>query len=168
MSVDVVTAGPERVDEVEPLWTSLHRHHRSVSPLPLVADDGESWRRRRAWYLEMLAGGEDVLLLAERDGRAVGYAFLHFHAGPDDTWPVGTRWAELVSLAVLPEERGAGVGSALMDAVDERLAAAGVSDLEVAVMAGNAGAIRFYERRGLRPGELLLYRFGADADAAEA
>jgi hypothetical protein len=31
----------------------------------------------------------------------------------------------------------------------------------VAVMAGNAEARRFYERRGLREAELVLYRFGA-------
>jgi hypothetical protein len=30
-------------------------------------------------------------------------------------------------------------------------------------MAGNAAARRFYERRGLRLGELLLYRFGTGA-----
>ena len=168
MSVEIVTAGPERLDDLEPLWLSLHRHHRAVSPLPVVADDAASWQRRRAWYTKMLAGGEDVLLLADRDGRAIGYAFVHLHAGPDDTWPVGSRWAELVSLAVLPEERGRGVGGALMDAVEARIAAIGVGDLQVAVMAGNAAAIRFYDRRGLLPGEVILYRFGADAGTAPA
>jgi hypothetical protein len=29
-------------------------------------------------------------------------------------------------------------------------------------MAGNTDARRFYERRGLRLGELVLYRFGSD------
>jgi hypothetical protein len=31
----------------------------------------------------------------------------------------------------------------------------------IAVIAGNADALRFYARRGLVPGELLLYRFRA-------
>ena len=36
-------------------------------------------------------------------------------------------------------------------------------------MAGNADALRFYARRGLVPGEVLLYRFGAArGDAAGA
>ena len=34
-------------------------------------------------------------------------------------------------------------------------------DSEVAVMAGNTEAQRLYERRGLRPAEIVLYRFGA-------
>ena len=81
-------------------------------------------------------------------------------AGDDDTWPVGAALAELVSLAVAPEARGQGLGTALMDAVDAELERRGVRDLEVAVMAGNDRALRFYERRGLRAGEVLLFRFG--------
>jgi ribosomal protein S18 acetylase RimI-like enzyme len=168
VSIEIAAAGAERIDELEPLWLALHRHHRAVSAAPVVEDDDASWARRRAWYLEMLAGGEDVVLIAERDGRAVGYAFLHMHHGPDDTWPVGERWGEVVSLSVSPEERGAGVGTALLDAVDAELAARGVADLRVAVMAGNAAALRLYERRGLRPAELVLFRFGGEPDGGEA
>jgi ribosomal protein S18 acetylase RimI-like enzyme len=164
VSIEIAVAGAERIDELEPLWLALHHHHRAVAAAPVVEDDADSWARRRAWYLEMLAGGEDVVLIAERAGRAVGYAFLHLHHGPDDTWPVGERWGEVVSLSVSLEERGAGVGTALLDAVDAELAARGVADLQVAVMAGNAAALRLYERRGLRPAELVLFRFGSEPD----
>lgn len=168
MSVEIARAGAERVDELEPLWLALHRHHRDVAAQPVVADDAVSWARRRAWYLDMLAGGEDLLLIAEREGRPVGYAFLHLHHGPDDTWPVDGRWGELVSLSVLPEERGAGIGTRLLDAVDAELESRGVRDLQVAVMAGNAEALRLYERRGLLPAELVLFRFGGVPDGGEA
>jgi GNAT superfamily N-acetyltransferase len=168
VSVEIARAGAERVDELEPLWLALHRHHREVAAQPVVADDAASWERRRAWYLEMLEGGEDVVLIAERDGYAVGYAFLHLHRGPDDTWPVGSRWGEVVSLSVLPEERGSGIGTRLLDAVDAELDARGVHDLQVAVMAGNAEALRLYQRRGLEPAELVLFRFGRVPDGGEA
>jgi GNAT superfamily N-acetyltransferase len=168
VTVAIVAAGPERVHELEPLWLALHRYHREVAAQPVVADDAASWARRRAWYLEMLAGGDDVILIAERDAHAVGYAFLHLHEGPDDTWPVGRRWGEVVSLSVLADERGGGVGTALLDAVDAELDARGIRDLQVAVMAGNAHALRLYERRGLRPAELVLFRFGAEPDGGEA
>jgi GNAT superfamily N-acetyltransferase len=168
VSIEIAVAGAERIDELEPLWLALHRHHRAVAAAPVVGDDDASWARRRAWYLDMLAGGEDVVLIAERAGRPVGYAFLHLHHGPDDTWPVGERWGEVVSLSVLPEERGAGVGTALLDAVDAELAARGVPDLQVAVMAGNRDALRLYQRRGLAPAELVLFRFGGVPDGDEA
>jgi ribosomal protein S18 acetylase RimI-like enzyme len=108
----------------------------------------------------MLAGGHDFALVARDDGEPVGYAFVHVRPGDDDTWPVGSHIAELVSLAVAPASRGHGVGTALMDAVDAELELRGIADLEVAVMAGNDRARRFYERRGLRLGELLFFRFG--------
>jgi ribosomal protein S18 acetylase RimI-like enzyme len=41
------------------------------------------------------------------------------------------------------------------------LASRGIRDVRVAVMIGNSGAQRLYERRGLQPAETMLYRFGA-------
>jgi len=154
-------AGAERVDELRELWLALHRHHRAVvGTLPLVADDELSWQRRRALYLERLRSGSDFLVLAiEREGIA-GYALVCIEAGPDDTFPVGERYAELYSLSVAPERRGRGIGSGLLDAVDQELARRSIADLKVAVMAGNEDAVRLYRRRGLVPAELVLYRFG--------
>lgn len=152
--------GAGRLSELEPLWRSLHRHHRSVADLPVLADDDLSWQRRRDWYRTRLDAGDAFALLASRGATPIGYAFVYLRPGDDDTWPVGAHMAELVSLAVAPDARGQGLGTALMDAVDAELERRGVHDLEVAVMAGNDRAQRFYERRGLRVGELLLYRFG--------
>jgi ribosomal protein S18 acetylase RimI-like enzyme len=157
---DIALADAGELPGLEPLWRSLHTHHRRVAQVPLLADDDLSWQRRSDWYRRMLAAGEAFLLVARDGGQAVGYAFVHIRPGDDDTWPVGAQMAELVSLAVTPKRRGGGIGTALMDAVDAELARRGIVDLEVAVMAGNARALAFYERRGLRVGEVLLFRFG--------
>lgn len=154
-------AGSGDLGELEPLWRSLHAHHRRVAQVPLLADDDLSWQRRSAWYRAMLDAGEAFLLVARDGAETVGYAFVYLRPGDDDTWPVGARLAELVSLAVAPARRGAGIGTRLMDAVDAELERRGIHDLEVAVMAGNARALAFYERRGLRVGEILLFRFGS-------
>ena len=53
------------------------------------------------------------------------------------------------TLSVDPGWRGRGVGTELMDAVDEELDRIGVRDLFVGAVATNEGALRFYERRGL-------------------
>jgi hypothetical protein len=45
--VTVARVGVEAVDDLRLLFLALHRHHRSVSDLPLVADD-EAWEARRA------------------------------------------------------------------------------------------------------------------------
>jgi ribosomal protein S18 acetylase RimI-like enzyme len=154
-------AGADRLDEVADLWLALHRHHREVSALqPLVADDQASWQRRRQLYVEALTGHGGFLVLAAADGRALGYALVRIEHGPDDTWPVGDRYAELYSLAVLPEARRMGLGTRILDFVDRELAERGIHDLQVAVMVGNDEALRFDERRGLRPAEVVLWRLG--------
>ena len=157
--VTVAQCGAESVDDLRPLFLALHRHHRSVSDLPLVADD-EAWQARRATYLAWFAEGRALLFVAAEE-TPVGYALVVWHEGADDTFPLAPRYAELYTLSVAEQARGAGVGTRLLDAVDGALAEAGDPPLAIAVMAGNADALRFYARRGLVPGEVLLYRFGA-------
>lgn len=155
-------AGADRVDELRDLWLDLHHHHRQVvGPLPLVDDDEASWRRRRALYLERLRSGHSFLVLARQMEELVGYAFVCVEQGPDDTFPVGDCFAELYSLSVAPSARGQGIGTKLLDFVDRELDARSIHDLKVAVMTGNEGARRLYERRGLTEGEIVLYRFGS-------
>jgi ribosomal protein S18 acetylase RimI-like enzyme len=152
-------AGIERLDEVRDLWLALHHHHRTVvGTLPLVEDDELSWQRRRALYAGRLADGTGLLVIAAQRATVVGYAVVCIEQGPDDTFPVGDRYAELYSLSVAPSVRGRGIGTQLLDFVDAELARRSIVALKVAVMVGNTDAQRLYERRGLRPAELVLYR----------
>jgi ribosomal protein S18 acetylase RimI-like enzyme len=162
--VRIELAGVERLDEVRELWLELHRHHRAVvGALPLVANDDASWDRRRALYAGRLALGTGFLVLAVDQDTVVGYALVCIEEGPDDTFPVGDRYAELYSLSVALALRGRGIGTELLDFVDRELERRSIRDLKVAVMVGNTDAQRLYERRGLRPAETVLYRFGTDS-----
>jgi GNAT superfamily N-acetyltransferase len=156
--VTVARVGAEAVDGLRDLFLALHRHHRAVVDLPLVADD-EAWRARRATYLAWFAEGRALLFVASASETPVGYALLVWHEGADDTFPLAPRYAEIYTLSVAEAARGAGVGNRLLDAVDEALAREGDPPLTIAVMACNSDALRFYARRGLVPGELVLYRF---------
>jgi ribosomal protein S18 acetylase RimI-like enzyme len=152
--IEIARAGAERIDDVEPLWHALHRHHRSVAGhLAAVAPfrtDDESWARRRAFYERLFAKPDSFFLLAERGGRLVGYAAVSV-GGTEATLEVGPRVGSLESLSVLPEERGQGLGGRLMDAVYDELRRLGVEEITLAVMEGNDDAWRFYERLGLVP-----------------
>jgi ribosomal protein S18 acetylase RimI-like enzyme len=152
--VEISRAGRGRIAEVEILWRALHAHHASVAGhlagvAPFRSED-DSWERRRGHYERVLAEPGSFLLLAERDGRPVGYAAVRL-SGTEATLVVGERVAELETLSVLPEERGNGLGGLLMDAVYAELRALGIEELGVAVMAGNDRALAFYERRGFVP-----------------
>ncbi len=58
----------------------------------------------------------------------------------------------LLAVAVDDEMRGRGVGSALMDLVEERARRGGSSRLCLDVAVKNEGARRLYERRGMSAG----------------
>ena len=147
----IVRAGVERLDDLEPLWSALQRHH--AEALPQVAGAHalaahESWMRRRAAYLEWLSEPAAFTLVAEREGRAVGYVFVRVAPGWAG-WDTGERMGVVETLAVLPEERGRRVGSLLLDEAEAELAGLDVRLYVVSVVAGNEDAIRFYERRSL-------------------
>jgi ribosomal protein S18 acetylase RimI-like enzyme len=159
----ITRAGAEALDRLRPLWLALHHHHQAVGGERLgpYVDDDASWAARRALYAGFLAGG-GFALLAEQDGALTGYAMVAIKTSTetelDDTWRSGERVAEIETLVVLPEARGGGVGSALLDAVDAELEAAGIHDVLIAAFVTNADAIRLYERRGFRPASLHLIR----------
>jgi ribosomal protein S18 acetylase RimI-like enzyme len=163
VDVTIRRAGAEALDRLRPLWLELHHHHQAVGgPAlgPYVGDD-ESWTARRALYEEFLSGG-GFAVLAERGGELIGYAMVALKTSAetefDDTWRAGPRVAEIETLSVAPSARGQGIGSALLDRVDEELEGAGIRDVVIAAFATNAGAIRLYERRGFRPASLYLIR----------
>ena len=150
----ILRAGRERIDDLQPLWESLHEHHATVAPdlsrVGPVRAAGDSWAVRRALYEEWLAEPDAFVLIAEFMGQPVGYALVHLR-GPEETWATGARIGVLETLVVLPGERGRGIGSALFDRAYEELRELGVTELEVAVIARNAEALRFYERQGMVP-----------------
>jgi ribosomal protein S18 acetylase RimI-like enzyme len=148
---------------LEPLWVSVHhRHAESMPELAPYVDDGQTWAARGALYAELLAKPDTVLLLAYAGDSAVGYGLAHVMAAGDtwiaDTWQTGDRIGEIESLAVLPEYRGSGIGTRLLDGLEAELAAAGVRDLILGVLPGNTDAIRLYQRRGYRPTWTYLSR----------
>jgi GNAT superfamily N-acetyltransferase len=151
--VSIVKAGSERLAELEPLYRALHVHHAEVAPelagMP-ACDTAESWRRRQRRYASWLAQPGSFAMLALRGSRPVGFALVTIEQGYDG-WGSRGRLGELRDLAVLPEERGAGVGALLLERVRSELAAAGIERYRLTVLTANAGAIRLYEQLGLRP-----------------
>ena len=154
--ITIERLGPEDIEDIAPLWKALLDH---VAALPdaivPVRPSDESWELERR---EMLAAleGDAFALVARRDGVAVGYVFVLIE-GPDPVWYTGDTHAELAHLSVAEGERGAGVGSALMDAMDAELERLGVEDVEIGVDTGNEVAARLYESRGYKPDFRIFY-----------
>jgi ribosomal protein S18 acetylase RimI-like enzyme len=160
----VRTGGAADLGLVGPLWVAVHHQHAQTMPqlAPYVSDD-ETWRVRRVLYEELLAKTDTMLLLAFAGDAAVGYGLAHVlpvdETWVPDTWKTSSRIGEIESLSVLPEYRGSGLGSELLNRLEQHLHSIGVKDLILGALPGNSDAIRLYERRGYQQTWLYLSRF---------
>lgn len=99
-------------------------------------------------------------LLAEDGGAVVGFA-LFFHNFSTFLAQPGIY---LEDLFVIPEERGHGIGRALLERLAQIAVERGCGRLEWAVLDWNRAAIGFYERLGARPNsEWTVYRLTGEA-----
>jgi ribosomal protein S18 acetylase RimI-like enzyme len=155
--VEIVTGGAADLESLEPLWLTIHERHRSCMPaLGPYVSEATSWSARRDLYAVLLDRPGTQLALALHGGRRVGYCLAYItrpeeRAWIDDTWDTHGDIAEIESLGVLPEYRGQHIGERLLTAVEERLRQAGVDNLMLGALAGNAEALSFYAARGYVP-----------------
>jgi GNAT superfamily N-acetyltransferase len=87
------------------------------------------------------------VLMAEVDGRSVGYAIYLFTYSSFLARP--TLYLE--DVFVLPEHRGKGVGKAFFDALFRAARKAKCGRMEWTVLNWNTPAIKFYDGLGARP-----------------
>lgn len=94
------------------------------------------------WSLKLLKdsflGPWDTFFVAERHGKLCGYAILRILAGE----------GEIQRIAVHPAFRRLGIGSKLMEAMEEFSRDRQAGDTTLEVRAGNQGAIRLYKSYG--------------------
>ena len=90
---------------------------------------------------------DEIALLAEEDGRAVGLALARRR---------GERLGRLTDLYVVPEARRRRVAASLVREVIELLAEQGIEHLDLEVLASNEAARAVYARWGLRETMLVL------------
>lgn len=99
-------------------------------------------------------------LLAEEDGKAVGFA-LFFHNFSTFLAKPGIY---LEDLFVVPEERGRGIGRALLERLAQIAVERDCGRLEWAVLDWNRDAIGFYEQLGAKPNsEWTVYRLTGES-----
>lgn len=117
--------------------------YRGLMPQDVL--DGLSVEQRAEGWRGILGDPARIsrTLVAERDGRIVGWA--GFGGARDEDAP-GT--GELWGIYALPEAWSSGVGHALIAAVERELVDAGHASAYLWVLAGNERASAFYERHG--------------------
>jgi len=139
--VTIRNATPEDIDL---LMALVERLEAELPPLPYPADPADF---DRAKVERMVSDG--VALVAEDDGKPVGYALARYGDHGPTTVYVSDLWVDAGA-------RRRGLGRDLLRAVSAAAAERGVTHVVLDVDAKNRDAITFYERLGFEEGAKIF------------
>lgn len=138
------------LETVTDQWVALIEHGRKHGLHLLPESNRQRARQRLAAALH-----EDRLLVAtpQQADEPVGFVFVVIEQGIFET---DRQRGVIPALYVDPEYRGEGIGSALLEAAENRLVELGVETAVVEPMAAAVQAKSFYRQQGFRPHRMAL------------
>jgi len=131
-------------------WMSAYRGLLSDEYL-----DNDLLGERKKHWAEKMSGltEKEFVLVAEQNGKRVG--FVAVLDKPEAGFDVLVD-----NLHVLPELKGSGIGTLLLNAVAARLLNTGRKSFYLFVLKGNTPAEMFYLRKSGRPLDVITHEFG--------
>jgi ribosomal protein S18 acetylase RimI-like enzyme len=97
-----------------------------------------------------------TVLVAEDDGRLIGYVCLWGSVAPEDLDERPDPFSFMAELFVLPQYRCRAIGRRLVEEAERYAAGCGAYKVELKVLARNESALRFYESLGYAPRVLIM------------
>ena len=159
--VTIEPAASDDIDAVTELWVRLARGQRDYDSAVRAEANRDAMR-------ETLAAHQitDSLLVArlEETDTIVGFASFSLERG---TLELDTTRGTLSNLYVDPAYRDRGIGTALLEAVEEAFADSDAEVLTLEVLADNEDARRFYRDHGFEQFRITMARSLADDDRSE-
>ena len=118
-----------------------------------------------AFYLEHFNENPRCFLVAEVNGKIVGYNMCRIEFGVSNLKTAFARKGHVISIAVMEEQRGKGIGHRLMEMGMHRIKEAGANEMYLEVRISNGNAIGLYRKLAFRAAKLLegYYRDGENA-----
>ena len=145
--VRIESATLSDVDTLVDRWVELARGQRAYDSH--LAAEGNRTPVREALAQHVVTDGVRVA----RDDGVVGFVMFSIESG---NYEQTVTRGVVHNLFVVPAARRQGVGSALLAAAEEALAALGADVVSLEAMATNDAARRFYERHGYHPHRVEL------------
>lgn len=144
-ALEIAPIGSDEYEDLLPLIAAYQRFY-EVGEI-----DAE---RNRAFFRRFLAPSDDGLLLGARsEGRLVGYACLYWHFSSLEA----VETVLMNDLFVVDDQRGRGVGRALIEASAEVARERGAPYLEWATAPDNETAQRLYDSTGAERSKSISY-----------
>ncbi len=141
--------GPQLRRAIVELQDHESRLHPSRLPSEHIADAYLAWMLGRA-------AGRGAVMIAELDGLFAGFvAGWIEEEGHIEETPDSNRFGYISDICVLSTYRGRRVASRLLDAIERRLRAEGVTRIRLFTLAANRAARASYERSGYAAYEIV-------------
>jgi GNAT superfamily N-acetyltransferase len=156
----LVRVRPAEVRDAEALaavYVASAEHHQRLDPSLYTRPDTDAIVQR---YRDRLPLGDDAeILVADIAGEVVGWVEIQLRQpGGEPRMLRDARVAE-IDIAVLPDYRGARIGSDLLEAAEEWAANRGAEFITVEVHTANGDAVRFYQdHHGWRTSGLFMLK----------
>jgi ribosomal protein S18 acetylase RimI-like enzyme len=131
------------------LGALLVRTHHDLDPRRFIPPGPQTEQGYGAWLVSQLGRPDGVVLVAEREGEVIGYAYAGLE-GLDYMALRGPAGA-LYDIVVDPDRRRGGVGRALLDTAIAALQALGAPQIVLSTAEGNVAAQQLFRSAGFRP-----------------
>lgn len=142
-SLHIRDARDDERETIRDVTLAAYEEYAAAMPKPFW----EEYRRQLLMTLD--EEGPVERIIAEHEGTVIGSVLLYPPlANAYTRVQASVGWPEVRLLAVAPEARGQGVGTALMDECERRARRAGATMLGLHTMDMMQAALRLYERRG--------------------
>jgi ribosomal protein S18 acetylase RimI-like enzyme len=156
---ELVEITPEEIELLRAVMLSMHQAERQVQPAlghARVRTDEDFWSLYASRFPAWFHNGDGFCIAARSpDGEILGHVFGVVKEG-DIGFDSGEQIGYIEDIAVIESQRGAGLGSALLDAARTRFAERGLRSFKLSTVPGNDDARRFYARHGMKPAAQLL------------
>lgn len=146
-----VTLSRGTLDDLETALRIDRLIHDEQATTPSFSSYRPDEREHRASWRETLEADDVTYRIAERDGRPVGHVTLYPDPTDDDA-------LHLASTAVVPEERGSGIGRLLTAFALRHAAERGLPRVKTNWRVTNLVASRYWPARGFEPTQIRLVR----------
>lgn len=133
-------------DSLRNLWRALAHEMFQIEQITIPSENNSN-----KWYdfvKDGISKGRNLLLVARARKRIIGFVFATFPR--EQTFEVQEPFSVINDLYVLPDFRGKGIGSKLLEECLRKAKAEGFKAVRLSVLRGDENAIKLYEKLGFK------------------